>query len=77
MSIIQKLLKQKIYVFVPFWIFGFFVLLSFDFFVEGFVFEWLDWNGTRKNDWFFALWWGFNFLWFSFGVVNIYFKLKK
>jgi len=41
------------------------------------VFEWLDWNNTRKNDWFFALWWGFNFLWFSFGLVNIYFKLKK
>ena len=32
-------------------------------FLKGFVFEWLDWNGTRKNDWFFALWWGFNFLW--------------
>jgi uncharacterized protein YybS (DUF2232 family) len=26
------------------WIFGFFVLLSFDLFVEGFVFEWLEWN---------------------------------
>ena len=41
------------------WIFGFFLLLSFDLFVEAFVFEWLDWNGTNKNDWFFALWWGF------------------
>ena len=77
MNIIKKLINQKIYVFIPLWIFGFFVLLSFDFFVEGFVFEWLDWNGTRKNDWFFALWWGFNFLWFSFGIVNIYFKLKN
>ena len=37
------------------WIFGFFLLLSFDLFVEAFVFEWLDWNGTNKNDWFFAL----------------------
>ena len=38
------------------WIFGFFVLLSFDLFVEGIIFEYLEWNGTTKNDWFFALW---------------------
>ena len=31
------------------WVFGFFVLLSFDLFVEGFVFEWLEWNGITKN----------------------------
>jgi len=37
------------------WVFGFFVLLSFDLFMEGIVFEWLEWNGTTKNDWFFAL----------------------
>ena len=37
------------------WIFGFFALLSFDLFIEGFVFEWIEWNGTDKNDWFFAL----------------------
>ena len=35
------------------WVFGFFVLLSFDLFMEGIVFEWLEWNGTTKNDWFF------------------------
>ncbi len=58
------------------WVFGFFVLLSFDLFMEGIVFEWLEWNGTTKNDWFFVLWWGLNFLWFSFGVTQIYFKLK-
>tara|TARA_Y100001936_G_C15971593_1_gene611484 strand:- start:213 stop:377 length:165 start_codon:yes stop_codon:yes gene_type:complete len=40
------------------WIFGFFVLLSFDLSMEGIVFEWLEWNGIQKNDWFFALWWG-------------------
>ena len=34
------------------WVFGFFLLLSFDLFVEAFVFEWLEWNGTNKNDWF-------------------------
>ncbi|SVA32936.1 uncharacterized protein METZ01_LOCUS85790 [marine metagenome] len=44
--------------------------------MEGIVFEWLEWNGTTKNDWFFVLWWGLNFLWFSFGVTQIYFKLK-
>jgi hypothetical protein len=31
----------------------FFGLLIFDFFMEVFVFEWLAWNGTDKNDWFF------------------------
>ena len=47
------------------WVFGFFVLLSFDLFVEGFVFEWLEWNGTNKNDWFFVLWWGLVVVWFQ------------
>jgi len=45
--------------------------------MEGIVFEWLEWNGTDKNDWFFVLWWGFVFLWFSFGITQIYFKLKR
>ena len=38
------------------WVFGFFCLLALDLFMEAFVFEWLGWNGTNKNDWFFALW---------------------
>ena len=69
--------KLKLYVFIPLWIFGFFVLLSFDLFMEGIVFEWLEWNGTDKNDWFFVLWWVIVFLWFSYGVTHIYFKLSK
>ena len=69
--------KLKLYLFIPLWIFGFFVLLSFDLFMEGIVFEWLEWNGTDKNDWFFVLWWGIGFLWFSYGVTHIYFKLSK
>ena len=77
MKIIQNFINQKIYVFIPLWVFGFFVLFSFDLFIEGVVFERLNWNGTTKNDWFFILWWGFNFLWFCFGIINIYFKLKK
>ena len=52
------------------WIFGFFLLLSFDLFVEAFVFEWLDWNGTNKNDWFFGLWWGFVVVWALYGFLK-------
>jgi len=55
------------------WIFGFFLLLSFDLFVEAFVFEWLDWNGTNKNDWFFALFWGFVVVWALYGFLKFYF----
>ena len=58
------------------WVFGFFDLVSFDLFMEGFVFEWLDWNGTKKNDWFFALWWGLVVVWFIYGIVSLYEKLK-
>jgi hypothetical protein len=59
------------------WIFGFFVLLSFDLFVEGFVFEWLEWNGTNKNDWFFVLWWGLVVVWFLKGSISLYQRLKN
>lgn len=59
------------------WVFGFFVLLSFDLFMEGIVFEWLDWNGTSKNDWFFALWSGFVVIWLLYGIINLYKRLKK
>ena len=59
------------------WVFGFFVLLSFDLFMECIVFEWLDWNGTTKNDWFFALWWGFVVIWLLYGIINLYKRLKK
>ena len=48
--------KLKLYIFIPLWIFGFIILFSFDLFMEGIVFEWLEWNGTDKNDWFFVLW---------------------
>jgi len=51
--------------------------LSFDLFIEGFVFEWIEWNGTDKNDWFFALWWGFVVVWFLYGSVTLHQRLKK
>jgi|TARA_B110000285_G_C14749524_1_gene434538 hypothetical protein len=53
------------------------VLLSFDLFIEGIVFEWLQWNGTTKNDWFFALWWGLVMVWFLYGVKTLYDKIIK
>ena len=59
------------------WAFGFFTLLSLDLFMEGLVFDWLEWNGTTKNDWFFALWWGFVVVWFIFGVKTLYEKVTK
>lgn len=39
------------------------VLLVVDLFAEFYVFEWLQWNGTDKNDWFFMLWWMVVLLW--------------
>ena len=49
------------------WVFGFFAWFSFDLFVEAHVFEWLQWNGTEKNDWFFILWWGGVAVWLIYG----------
>lgn len=50
------------------WFFGFITLFSFDLFMEFVIFEWLGWNGTEKNDWFFILWWGLMLLWLVFGI---------
>jgi hypothetical protein len=59
------------------WVFGFFILLSLDLFMEGLVFEWLGWNSTTKNDWFFVLWWGLVVVWFIFGFLIFIKKFKK
>jgi len=59
------------------WILGFFVLLSFDLFVEGFVFEWLEWNGIDKIDWFCPLWWGAVVVWFLKGSISLYQRFKN
>jgi hypothetical protein len=45
--------------------------------MEGFVFEWLEWNGTTKNDWFFVLWWGVVVVWFLYGTYTLYLRFKK
>ena len=68
---------MKIFNFFLLWIFGFFALLAFDLFVEAFVLEWLNWNGTNKNDWFFALWWGVVVVWFFYGARVIMLNIKK
>ena len=39
------------------WVAGIAALLLIDIIAEALVFEWLGWNGTTKNDWFFMLWW--------------------
>jgi hypothetical protein len=67
---------MKTFYFLLIWIFGFFALLAFDLFMEAFVFEWLYWNGTTKNDWFFVLWWGFVVTWFLYGIKTIYENLR-
>ena len=59
------------------WVFGFFLLLSFDLFMEGIIFECLEWNGTIKNDWFFAMWWGLVVVWFLYGTITLYQRLRK
>jgi len=74
-TIVIQVNKKTLYFFLI-WVFCFFALLSFDLFVEGFVFEWLQWNGTEKNDWFFALWWGVVVVWFFYGIITLYQKLK-
>ncbi|MCH1610041.1 MAG: hypothetical protein L7S53_01915 [Luminiphilus sp.] len=48
MRVIKELLR---------WCLGAAILLIIDVFAEAVVFEWLQWNGTTKNDWFFLLWW--------------------
>ena len=69
--------KIKSFYFFLIWVFGFLALLSFDLFMEGLVFEWLEWNGTTKNDWFFSLWWGFVVVWFIFGAKTLHEKVTK
>jgi len=39
--------------------------------------EWLEWNGTDKNDWFFVLWWGLVVVWFLKGLISLNQRLKK
>ena len=53
------------------WLLGFVVLVVVVLFAQLVVFEWLKWNGTTKNDWFFMLWWIVVLLWFVVGAWRI------
>jgi len=53
------------------WVAGFIFLFAIDLFLEFFVFEWLQWNETEKNDWFFVLWWSLVGAWFALGAVFV------
>jgi hypothetical protein len=68
---------MKRFYFIFKWVSGFFALLALDIFMEGLVFEWLEWNGTTKNDWFFQLWWSLVLLWLIFGLFVLYLKFYK
>jgi len=68
--------QMKTVYFLILWVFGFFAWLAFDLFAEAFVFEWLEWNGTNKNDWFFVLWWGIVVSWSLYGASKIYKTLQ-
>ena len=54
------------------WAVGVALLLVIDFLAEAVVFEWLQWNGTTKNDWFFLLWWLIVAGWTVFSASRIW-----
>lgn len=45
------------------WAIGIAALVVIDIVAETLIFEWLAWNGTTKNDWFFMLWWAVVLVW--------------
>jgi len=59
------------------WLLFFMGLIVLDLFVEAFVFEWLEWNGTTKNDWFFILWWLIVLMWLIYGVNKLFKTISK
>jgi hypothetical protein len=65
------MLKARL-TFLLVWLLGFIALLVFDLLMELFVFEWLNWNGTDKNDWFFMLWWCVVPVWFLYGTMQLF-----
>lgn len=57
---------------VGLWMLGFLGLVAIVLFAQAVVFEWLQWNGTDKNDWFFMLWWLMVLLWFAHGARKLF-----
>lgn len=64
--------KSKTIKLITNWLLVFMALIALDFFAEAFIFEWLAWNGTNKNDWFFILWWILVLSWFTYGTTKIF-----
>ena len=54
------------------WLLGFFTLVVVVLFAQSVVFEYLGWNGTDKNDWFFILWWVLVLAWFFHGLRQLF-----
>ena len=51
-------------------------LLLIDIIAEALIFEWLAWNGTTKNDWFFMLWWAVVLAWTIHCALRIWQSFK-
>lgn len=62
----KELFKIAIY-----WFVGFIILAATVVFLKRVVFEFLQWNGTTKNDWVYILWWVAVFAWTFFGITII------
>ena len=58
------------------WVTGIAALLVIDVIAEALVFEWLAWNGTTKNDWFFMLWWVVVLTWTIHCALRIWQSFK-
>ena len=54
------------------WILGLMVLIAVVLFAQSVIFEWLEWNGTDKNDWFFMLWWAVVLGWYVSGLRKLF-----
>lgn len=54
------------------WILGLLVLIAVVLFAQSVLFEWLEWNGTDKNDWFFMLWWAVVLGWYVSGLRTLF-----
>ena len=59
-----------------YWFAGFLMLLGIVIFMKRVVFEWLQWNGTTKNDWAYILWWVLVLAWGFFGITLIKRKMN-
>lgn len=62
---------KEIFKIAIYWFIGFIFLVATVVFLKRVVFEFLQWNGTTKNDWAYILWWVIVFAWAFFGITII------